>query len=138
MNTLPKVASNIYHPCKKCEAERYHRVLAHVDSKTAKLECEACGSKKTLKISEGSTMAKKTATKKPRAAKSTKGNSLYIDLKEKVGDVSPEPYRMSNTYVVNKAIEHPKFGTGIVFATTPEKIEVAFPDMNRSFVQNRK
>lgn len=139
MKTLPKVASNIYYACKKCDAERYHRVLAHVDSKTAKLECEACGSKKTFKL-EGNGMAKKATTgkKKTTRSKGPKGNSVYIELKEKVGEASPEPYRMSQSYQVNTPIEHPKFGTGIVCATTPDKIEVAFPDMNRSFVQNRK
>lgn len=85
-------------------------------------------------------MAKKASTgkaKKPRA-KAVKGNAVYIELKEKVGETTPEPYRMSQSYTVNTPIEHPKFGTGIVCATTPDKIEVAFPDMNRSFVQNRK
>ena len=85
-------------------------------------------------------MAKKAATGKKKTAKpkGEKGNALYVELKAKVGDASAEPYRMSNNYTVNATIEHPKFGQGIVSAVTPDKIDVAFPDMNRSFVQNRK
>lgn len=85
-------------------------------------------------------MAKKATAgrKKATKSKSDKGNAVYIELKEKIGEAAPEPYRMSQSYTVNTPIEHPKFGMGIVCATTPDKIEVAFPDMNRSFVQNRK
>ncbi len=85
-------------------------------------------------------MAKKAAKtgKKKKAAAAADGNPMYKDMEEKLGQKSKEPYRMSNEYPVNTVIEHPKFGVGFVFAVTPEKIDVAFHDGNRSLVQNRK
>ena len=49
---LPPVAKNISYYCKKCDSERYHKVIAHTSSIAAKLECEVCKSKKTYKITE--------------------------------------------------------------------------------------
>lgn len=137
MKELPRVASNFYQFCKKCDAERYHRVLTHTSSTSAKIECEVCSSKKTFKISEGSTVAKKAGTRAKRKPKE-KGNPQYNEMKEKLAEAKAAPYRMSESYEVNHVIEHPKFGTGFIFATSPDKIDVAFPDVNRSFVQNRK
>lgn len=136
MKELPKVATNFYYFCKKCEAERYHKVLAHTTSSSAKIECEACGSKKTYKLESPVAKAKKAGGTKRKTT--TKGNPQYNELKEQLGESQATPYKMSQSYEVNVALEHPKFGTGFIFAVSPDKIDVAFPDMNRSFVQNRK
>ena len=56
---LPAVAKNVLYQCKKCDAERYHRVLAHTSETSAKIECEICGSKKTFKLTKPKSAAKK-------------------------------------------------------------------------------
>ncbi len=87
-------------------------------------------------------MAKKAAAKKKttKRAKSSDGdvNQLFKELSEKFTEATPQPYRMTSEYSVNILIEHPKFGLGFVFASAPQKIDVAFKDANRSLVQNRK
>jgi hypothetical protein len=87
-------------------------------------------------------MAKKAAAKKKttRRAKTSEDevNQLFKELSEKFAEATPQPYRMNGEYPVNIAIEHPKFGLGYVFASAPQKIDVAFKDTNRSLVQNRK
>jgi hypothetical protein len=142
MAELPRVASNFYHFCKKCEHDRYHKVLAHTDSKTAKIECEVCHSKKTYKLSEGNTVAKKAAGPKKSKVKAEAAASAhaqrYQELLDKVGEKKVEPYRMGGMYNVDTKIEHPKFGVGFVLATMTDKIEVCFSDQVRSLVQNRK
>ena len=146
MNALPSVATNFFTDCKKCAQDRYHKVLAHVDSKTAKLECEVCHSKKNFKLSEGKTVAKKASPKKPSATKAAKAaeaaasaaNAKFLELQEKIGEQKAQPYRMASTFNVDAKIEHPKFGVGFVTTALPDKIEVAFQDMSRQLVQGRK
>ena len=140
MSALPKVASSFSLECKKCGFERYHRVLAHVDARTAKVECEICKAKKTYKLDEGGRVAKKAGakkTKKETAAESVR-NEIFLKLREKLGSTKSKPYRMAEVYEVDMVIEHPKFGTGYVVNSVGERIEVAFEDANRALVQNRK
>ena len=48
LETLPAVATKFYNSCKKCKVDRYHNVLAHLTSSSAKLECEVCKTKSNL------------------------------------------------------------------------------------------
>ena len=111
MAELPRVASNFYTTCPKCESERYHKVLAHTGNSTAKLECEVCHAKKNYTITKGKTVAKKTRTKKSKSADTmlSEAAEKYRGLLDKVGEGKVEPYRMTNTYSVDVKIEHPKF-----------------------------
>ena len=86
-------------------------------------------------------MAKKAAKKKKKTTRRKKaddGNALFKELEEKLAGQQAQPYRMNSEFPVNCMIEHPKFGVGFVFASTPSKIDVAFQDSNRALVQNRK
>lgn len=84
-------------------------------------------------------MAKKAGTKRTKKdASSSTGNDVFVKLKEKFGNAKARPYRMAETFPVDCAIEHPKFGLGFVYTSAGQKIEVAFVDANRALVQNRK
>lgn len=82
-------------------------------------------------------MAKK-ATKRAKKAAAPTGNEVFVKLREKLGGAKARPYRMADSFPVDSAIEHPKFGLGFVFASSGQRIEVAFEDANRALVQNRK
>lgn len=85
-------------------------------------------------------MAKKAGTGKTRAKKAaaSTGNEVFEKMKEKLGGAKTRPYRMTESFPIDCAIEHPKFGVGFVFSSAGQKIEVAFEDANRALVQNRK
>ncbi len=153
MNNLPAVASNYFVECKKCGQERYHKVLTHVGEDTAKLECEVCHTKKTLKMSEGVPVekkaAKKPSTKAPKkptlsraekaaVAAASAANARFIELQEKIGEQKAQPYRMASNFNVDMKIEHPKFGVGFVVMSLTDKIEVVFQDTSRQLVHGRK
>lgn len=138
--TLPAVASRFYTDCKKCGAERYHIVLAHTASTSAKLECEICHSKKTYKLSNGKPrkVSGAAAQKKAQAVEAKKNahGREYTELLEAAkGDA--QKYNMKMKFTLNQKIEHPKFGLGIVKMAQPEKIEVVFADEIRMLVHNR-
>jgi hypothetical protein len=138
--TLPAVASRFYTDCKKCDAERYHIVLAHPTSTSAKVECEVCHSKKTYKLasSKPKRVTGAAATKKAQAveAKKSAHSKEYSELLGSAGGDS-QKYNMKAKFTLNQKIEHPKFGVGIVKMALPEKIEVVFSDEIRLLVHNR-
>lgn len=136
MNSLPPVARKVFYPCKKCEVERYQVVLAHTSSKAAKLECEVCHTKNTLKLTSPS--SKKTSAKS-KTSKSTRGSHKvrWEQLTQNAGQ-EPTPYNMKQAFEVESLIDHPKFGIGVVTALTDSSIQVVFEDQERSLVHNRQ
>ena len=132
ITTLPPVAQKVYEFCKKCDCERYHVVLAHTDSETAKIECEVC--KKKSKIT---TKKKKAVTRKPRAVgpkvnSADKWNELLNANSQPLA-----PYSQKTKYVANSKIEHARFGVGIVTVVSGNQMEVVFQDGTKSLVHNR-
>jgi hypothetical protein len=129
---LPAVASNVFTACKKCAADRYHKVLAHKTAASASVQCEVCGAKKTFKL------PKPVKAKKPRKASSSspKGPS-WENLKEEIGVDTVQPYKMTTNFKAKTAINHPKFGIGFVTSSLPQKIEVVFEQGPVALVHNR-
>lgn len=131
-NILPEVATNFLTDCKKCETERYHKVLAHPTPKSAKLVCEVCGSKKTFKIG----LSKKKSLEKKEAEE--KNSDTWEKLKKELGNEKPASYNMKSIFEVQTAIIHPKFGLGFITSVTPQKIQVLFSDNTKFLVHNRQ
>jgi hypothetical protein len=143
MSILPKVASNFHTECAKCGQDRYHKVLAHTSATSAKLECEVCKGKKTVKFEGDKTVAKAKKPAGPKkktkaAAVAEARNAKFREMFEKHSDVKSQPYRMATVFPVDAKIEHPKFGVGFVTLSLPDKIQVAFEDIDRHLVHGRK
>lgn len=134
---LPPVAKSIFYFCKKCDAERYHTVLAHPTSISAKIECEVCKSKKTYKITEPKKGRKKTATRKKRVTAEEAHKKEFDEIRVRVGIDDVQKYNMKEKFDSDSAIDHPKFGVGFITAALPDKIEVCFEDSQRILVHNR-
>jgi uncharacterized CHY-type Zn-finger protein len=132
MQSLPAVAKNFYYACKKCETDRYHRVLAHLSSSEAKIECEVCGSKKKLNIGNNMATKKKSTTSKAKAkktsVKATNHLEAWNDLKERFSDLPPEIYTIRGNFTMDMVIDHPTFGIGIVTQSQSNKIDVCFEE----------
>ena len=140
MEQLPPVAKNTFYPCSKCQVDRYHRVLAHLSTSEARIECEVCGSKKKLKIGANK-MAKKAAKSTTTQPKSTRAKNAHLDtwneLKEKYSDMPPELYSISGHFRNNTVIDHPTFGLGVVTESLPSKIEVCFEEGVKTLMHRR-
>ncbi len=149
---LPPVAKSFLMACKKCDAERYHKVLAHVDSKAAKVQCEVCGGKSTYKLPSAKTAAasaKKSGDAK-RVGAPSGGRGAAAAAKAKLnheaefdrlmGENSKTPmvgYSMKHKFDLNQRMNHPKFGEGLVRNVQIDKIEVVFRDEVRLLIHNR-
>ncbi len=139
-DTLPAVASNFYTVCKKCEVDRYHKVLAHTGPSSAKLQCEVCGAKSTYKLAKAKP-AKKTSTGKVRqtsAVKKNQHNEEYAGLRDRYASSPKQAYNMRMKFNLDQVLEHPKFGVGFVRTAQVDKIEVVFEDEVRLLIHNRQ
>ena len=141
MEKLPAVAKNTYYPCSKCEADRYHRVLAHLSATEARLQCEVCGSKRKMKIGAKASTKVSVTRKTTKAPTSSRGAAahanLWQELKEKYGDIPAETYALSGDYRAHSLIQHPLFGIGVVTHAHPNKIEVCFEQGVKTLLHRR-
>lgn len=136
---LPAVAKNILMDCKKCGAERFFKVLAHVTPLSAKCECEVCHSKKTFKLEDKKKKAVTAARAKAKkaASKSKDPESSWAELNEKIGANGASKYNFKSKFVVKTAISHATFGIGFVLQAFENKIDVVFEEGVKSLVHNR-
>ncbi len=139
LKELPAVARNISLMCKKCGVERFHVVLAHTNSTTAKVQCEVCKAKKTFKLSapKKAKVAKKPGTGAKKSVKKVDLAAEWSKMKDQIGLDKLQPYNMRTKFSNAAAIEHPKFGIGFISLVTNEKIDVTFQEQRISLVHNR-
>lgn len=136
--TLPPVAKSFYTFCKKCDIDRYHKVLAHTSDTTAKIECEVCHSKKSYSLPKAGSEARKAKSDLVKtAARKTSHTGAYEAYNQTHMAKEATPFNVKNKYNENQKISHPKFGIGFVQKVYSEKIEVIFPDELKSLLHNR-
>ena len=144
--TLPAVAKSFYTMCKKCEGDRYHRVLAHKTATSAKIECEICKSVKTYSLPKTgsaspsarrlSGAASAASTKKAAASARSHTGQYEIFNANRMKD-EPTPYSTKGSFKETQKLTHPKFGIGFVVKAYDNKVDVIFVDEIRTLLQNR-
>lgn len=140
--SLPPVAKSFYTFCKKCEADRYHRVLAHTSSTTAKIECEVCHSRKSYSLPKAqerksSTITRSGSSSGSTAARKSSHTGEYELRAQKASGSDALPFSIKTSFKENQKIQHPKFGVGFVQKVYSDKIDVLFSDEVKSLVHNR-
>ncbi len=143
MNTLPPVAKSIFTFCKKCDADRYHVVLAHTSATSAKVKCEICNSTKTFSLPKAQSKTGKpltgAAAKKREQTANARRSSHRNEYDMLMSDESAKvvSYSMKEKFEKNQKLKHPKFGMGFIRDALNDKIEVVFEDEIRTLVHNR-
>lgn len=137
---LPAVAKSFPTFCKKCDAEKYHRVLAHKTATSAKIECEICHSVKTYTLPKtGVTKARKTGTTGQRKTSSRKNSHAdeYVLLVNQRREEKSHPFNIKTKFELDQKIDHTKFGTGFVKNVLTDRIDVMFEDEVKTLIHNR-
>lgn len=139
--TLPAVAKSFYTFCKKCDADRYHIVLTHKSSTSAKVQCEVCKGIKTYSLPKaGSTVAKKSSSSTGSKVVRAKKSSHSDDFQALTTNRSAEkaiPFSIKTKFEMNQKIEHSTFGMGYVKAVQPDRIEVMFESEVKTLMHNK-
>jgi hypothetical protein len=142
--TLPPVAKSFYMFCKNCDADRYHRVLAHTSSTTAKVECEVCHSRKSYSLPKSAGAAKAASTRAVNRAATSAANRARTHTGEYENRVQNQlehqayPYSIRASFLENQKIQHPKFGLGFVQKALADRVDVIFSDEVRTLIHNKK
>ena len=133
--TLPPVAKSFFTFCKSCNADRYHKVLAHTSSKAAKIECEVCHSKKTYTLPKkgGSKKAPSTTSGKARRTHADQYNQFVMNR----GSEKGLPFSIRSKYELDQKIDHPKFGSGFVTNVLIDRVDVLFEDEVKTLMHNK-
>jgi hypothetical protein len=142
MNALPPVAKSFFAFCKKCDADRYHVVLAHTSATSAKIKCEICGSQKTYSLPKAQTKTGKPLTGAAAKKREQTMNSRKSSHKNEYemlmsNDAATSNYNMKGKFDKNTKLQHPKFGLGFIKDAATDKIEVVFEDEVRTLIHNR-
>jgi hypothetical protein len=145
MTALPPVAKSFFAFCKKCDADRYHTVLAHTTAKSAKLKCEVCASVKSWSLPKAGTASASGAGKAgggtrrmvSEAARQSAHKTKHEELLQSSVAGANENYSIKLKFQINQKLVHPKFGIGVVTAVFNDKVEVHFSDESRALVHNR-
>ncbi len=138
--SLPPVAKSFFTFCKKCNADRYHRVLTHTSSTSAKIECEICKSKKTYSLPKAGTARKAPkATKIPGATRGRKNSHAdeYNQLIMNRGSEQGVPFNIRTKFEMDQKIDHPKFGAGFVKSVQIDRMDVMFQDELKTLMHNK-
>ncbi len=140
---LPPVAKSFFTSCKKCGADRYHTVLTHTSSTSAKIQCEVCKSNKTYTLPKAGSMAKKATAKTATGAKKTvrARKSSHADdfqaLNTNRGTEKGIPFSIKTKFEMNQKIDHSTFGAGYVKAVQPDRIDVLFESEVKTLMHNK-
>jgi hypothetical protein len=136
-NTLPPVARNINVFCKKCDADRYFKVIAHTNATTAKLKCEVCGASQKFSLAKEKKAAAPRKAGAPKAPSRNSAKSMWLNLQEQhKGEAIP--YTIVTQFQNQQSLMHPSFGVGFVTKIHAHKIEVLFAEGTKELMHAKK
>jgi hypothetical protein len=129
-----KVGGELDAWCTTCRLMKWHTIVALVDGRPAKVECQGCGKQHQYRAQPpGSSTgaAGSTGGRKPRATKAepTPPPADFDTLLagRTVGEA--RTYSPNERYAVGDVVRHPTFDVGVATATPgPQKVELTFRD----------
>ena len=124
--------------CTRCKAVLNHRIIAMVEDRIVRVECNTCGGAHNYHqpaTKEPRTATKKSASETPATGRKTKVEKEsaerreWIDMRAAADTTAAVAYDMGRAYRVNDLIDHPVFGIGMVKQLLPpSKMDVLFQD----------
>lgn len=128
--------------CTRCREILNHRIVAMVEDKVVRVECNTCGGvhnyyppptakeARAAKIAKEPSAARASAT--PRSSKKDPTESdreEWASLRPTMQIDRAQDYNMNGAFRVNSLILHPTFGLGFVkLLIAPNKMQVLFQD----------
>jgi hypothetical protein len=122
-----KVGGELDAWCTSCRLMKWHTIVAIVDGKPAKVECQGCNKQHQYRAQPPGEKAAKT----PRARKSAEPAPPAVDFDTLLAgrEADAKTYSPNDSYALNDVVRHPTFGVGVATATPgPQKIELTFRD----------
>jgi len=139
------VGNEIEALCNKCKAATVHVIEVIKGGKPTRVMCKSCENshrfrspQELIEHRKKAASTKKTATTKRAASTKTPEQRKWSRLCNKVDIENPTEYQMEKKFAEHDAIQHKKFGLGVVIEiVNPTKMSVAFEEGIKTLVQNR-
>ncbi len=126
------VGGDIESMCTKCREVRNHTIVAMVENKVARVECNTCGGVHNYRPPKNAATPRTRKASDAPKRKSSRASADQEQWEKAVAGKGPgevRSYDMGAGYKADELVEHPTFGLGIVTATfKPNKMEVLFQD----------
>jgi hypothetical protein len=121
---MPKVGGEVDALCTRCGMVLGHTVIAMVDGRPVKVECNTChGVHRFRGESPGAVRPRSPEGKAERARPVVVGFDEELRTRNLA---AARRYSPAATYALDDVVEHPTFGLGWVSAVREAKIEVTF------------
>lgn len=123
--------------CTTCKLMKWHTIVALVDAKPAKVECQGCGKQHQYRPNPpGTSTSRARGSKAAAAAPAAPAVDYDTLLAGRAGEALA--YSPNTRYELNQVLRHPTFEVGVVTATpAPQKIEVTFRGGKRILLHDR-
>jgi hypothetical protein len=114
--------------CSKCKDTTNHTIVAMVEDKVARVQCNICNSTHNYR-NPAVKKATSTRTSAAKSARQTKAEANWQELLSAAASKEVKPYSMQTIFKTDHFIQHPNFGLGQVINTiAPNKMEIQFED----------
>ncbi len=134
--------------CNKCRAATVHIIETIKQEKPSRVMCKSCENSHRFRSPQELIEHRKKAVKAVKAKKAVKTKKAastktpeqrkWSRLCNKVDTENPTEYQMEKKFSEHDAIQHKKFGLGVVIEIlNPTKMNVAFEEGIKTLVQNR-
>ena len=143
MSKRPEVGGETTAYCTHCKAMHDHVIVALVDNKPAKVECDACHRQHLYRPGPPGTAVKapkapKAPGRRTKAAADEPPPTAAIELAVMLANKPARTYRPADRYAVGEVVEHPSFGRGLVTRLpAAQKMECHFPDGPKLLLHDR-
>jgi hypothetical protein len=120
--------------CTSCKLMKWHTVVALVEGKPAKVECQGCGKQHQYRAQPPG--APKSRSSKAGTTPATPAVDFDTLLAGRAADA--RVYSPDTRFELNDVVRHPTFDVGVVTAApSPQKIEVTFRDGKKILLHDR-
>jgi hypothetical protein len=133
-----KVGGEVDSFCTKCEMNLAHTIIAMVDGRPVKVECNTCHGVHRFRGDAPAPARAARPAGAPRPARERPVTASFDEVLRGKDLASAQRYSPRQSYRVDQVIEHPSFGMGWVSAIRDAgKIEVTFRSDVKVLVQGK-
>ncbi len=137
----PRVGGNTQAFCTHCKVEREHIVVAMVDGRPARVECDICHRQHNFRAAPSAKTARAAASStgsRSRKAAAEPAPTPVVDLAVLTAGRPSRLYDPKSRFAVGEVVQHPSFGVGLVtLLPGPQKVEIAFQTGARLLTHDR-
>ena len=141
MATAAKTGGEVDAYCNKCKMTLAHTVLAMVDQKVARVQCNTCGGQHAYRgKSAPAPRTKSSGASRTEAGAAVNPSRQAITFEQLLHGrdlSSARRYSPKEIYAKDEILEHPTFGYGIVTQVRSDKVEVLFKTFEKILVHRR-